>query len=65
MDELRDWVGDLDYRRYREKEQLRTDLSKSLREFRATFEETITVAASERAAITQRVTSLEADSLDT
>ena len=61
METLRDYVSELDYQSYSAREELRRQISVVVEGYAASFDERITVAASETGAIVERVTVLEAE----
>jgi hypothetical protein len=60
MSAIRDYAADQDFANYRDKEQLRQAITARVEGGFASFDERITVAASNTSAVSQRVTTLEA-----
>lgn len=60
MQAIRDYVTELDYSKFTDVAELRTTLSAAVEGYAANFEERITAAASETAALSERVTQLSA-----
>jgi hypothetical protein len=60
MSAIRDYAADQDFANYRDKEQLRQAITARVEGGFASFDERITVAASDTSAVSQRVTTLEA-----
>lgn len=61
VETLRDYVAELDYQSYTAREELRQQIGVVVEGYAASFDQRITVAASDNGAIAERVTVLEAE----